>query len=192
MITANARKGEEEKFKAFGMHHIIFKPYEPEELFTAIVQALHLNSTPTLPSIESSKKLQNIESTNEFTFKYASLEVLQSFSRGKVSFMSKMLDMLIKNIPVTFLEMHQCCVMEDWEQLSRVAHKLIPNINMAGNDVLESDIKWLEEYAVECKDKEKVIQRLQDADELMKKVIPELSYAATCYTTETEKVITDK
>jgi PAS domain S-box-containing protein len=192
VITANARKGEEEKFIACGMQHIIFKPYDPEELFSAIVQALQLNSTPTLPLIESSKKSQKIEATNEFTFKYASLEVLQSFSRGKVSFMSKMLDMLTKNIPVTFTEMHKCCAIEDWEQLSRVAHKLIPNINMAGNEILENDIKWLEEYAVECKEKEKVIQRLQAADELMKKVIPELSYAATCYVTETDKVITDK
>ncbi|MEP7263101.1 MAG: ATP-binding protein, partial [Bacteroidota bacterium] len=188
-ITANARKGEEEKFKACGMHHILFKPYNPEDLFKAIAQELGLYKEECSTDNSNCKKSQHNEKTIPFTFQYASLEVLQSFSRGKTSFINKMLKMLVENVPVSFLELQQAAGINNWKQISIIAHKLIPNINMSGNSHLENDIRWLEENALACKNKKKVLKKIDDADALMKKVIQELQEASQYYSEETQTQI---
>lgn len=185
-ITANARKGEEEKFKACGLHHILFKPYDPEDLFNAIAKELGLEKEKCSTDKSNCKKSQQIETTLPVTFQYASLEVLNSFSRGKTSFINKMLKMLVENVPVSFLELQQAADTNNWEQVSIIAHKLIPNINMSGNSHLENDIRWLEEHAPVCKNKSKVRKKIDDADALMKKVIQELHKASSYYSEETQ------
>jgi len=97
-----------------------------------------------------------------------------------------MLRIIIESVPAAFIEMKNAAECNDWDAVQRTAHKLVPNANMTGNEELEEYIKWLEENAIACKNKKNVIKKIDNAGELMKKVITELSTALNWYPEDKE------
>lgn len=75
------------------------------------------------------------------------MHVLTAFSRGKDSFIVKMLTVLIESVPPTSIELNDSIRHGNWEKVVKAAHKLIPNMNMMGNPGLEKSMKWIEDQA---------------------------------------------
>lgn len=147
-MTANAMKGNEEQYGKAGMNDVIFKPYESAELFHKIKKF----TTPAIKNLPPAKiRTENIPPTpikkEELVLKHTSMHVLTAFSRGKDSFIIKMLTVLLESVPVTASELNNAIQNNDWGHVNKAAHKLIPNMNMMGNPGLEKGMKWIEDQS---------------------------------------------
>lgn len=152
-MTANAMKGNEAIYNDAGMNDVIFKPYQAKELFQTIKR--HLPDGNIKSTLKNSRIRQgdnktttsDIPATNEPILSYANMNVLKAFSRGKDSFILKMLNVLIESVPTSAMELQKALDNNEWTIVAKAAHKLIPNMNMIGNPQLEQEMKWIEEQA---------------------------------------------
>ena len=68
-----------------------------------------------------------------------------------------MLNALVESVPPTFIELDQAIQSKDWISVNRFSHKLIPNMNMMGNHYLETEIKWMEDNAVNLESQQVIL-----------------------------------
>lgn len=173
-MTANAMKGNETVYSKAGMNDVIFKPYEARELFHTICRHVPsmqpkpgphpdiLSATPATDPVQPSTAEQGLQ------LKHASMHVLTAFSRGKNSFILKMLEVLIESVPITANELKKGLNNDDWDLVGKAAHKLIPNMNMMGNELLERQMKWIEDQAHNTREQPNIIKLWKSIeDELM-------------------------
>ncbi|MFN8153225.1 MAG: PAS domain S-box protein [Bacteroidia bacterium] len=151
-MTANAMKGNEEQYGKAGMNDVIFKPYESAELFTKIKRFTKVKDSGSAKEKKHTTPVaEHLDSVptpvNDLSLKHASMHVLTAFSRGKDSFIVKMLTVLIESVPPTSIELNDSIRHGNWEKVVKAAHKLIPNMNMMGNPGLEKSMKWIEDQA---------------------------------------------
>ncbi len=152
-MTANAMKGNEEQYGKAGMNDVIFKPYESGELFHKIRKFAPVQTKkPAFLSTKATVAEQPLGKTtndksDELVLKHASMHVLTAFSRGKDSFIIKMLTVLLESVPATVAELNNSILNNEWEKVTKAAHKLIPNMNMMGNPGLEKNMKWIEDQS---------------------------------------------
>ena len=181
-ITANAKNGDELKFKEYGMNDVIFKPYSSNKLYKLITQQLGKTEFEIDEEIIPTPKLDlPPPSIPNIEFEHASLHVLQSFSRGKESFIVKMLQAIIDTVPPTVKELSHAIQQEDWISVNKFSHKLIPNMNMSGNLYLENEIKWIENHASDKKAQSEIIKKWPLIKLEVEKTMIELKKADTFY-----------
>ena len=184
-MTANAMKGDDEKFLKAGMNDVVFKPFESLELFNKISKQI-IRSRP-LEIIDGSLIIESLiditkHEIKDLQFKYASLDVLSSFSRGKSSFILKMLNVIIETVPIAVKELENSIFSNDWQQVNKLSHKLIPNMNMMGNSQLELEMRWIEDHALQLRYQTKIRDKWNEIKPLNQLVLEELIIAKNHYT----------
>ncbi|MBK7966076.1 MAG: response regulator [Bacteroidetes bacterium] len=182
-ITANAKNGDELKFKELGMNEAIFKPYSSIQLFKLIKKYLHPNKV--VQPRKSIEVKNEINPEEHLLLKHASLHVLKSFSRGKESFIVKMLDAIIDTVPPTIKELNNAIQNRDWISVNKFSHKLIPNMNMSGNSYLESEMKWIENHATLADNQQEILKKWPAIKLEVEKTMNELKKADTYYKSRT-------
>lgn len=186
-MTANAMKGNETVYSSAGMNDVIFKPYEARELFHTIcrhVPALQPKPEPhpdILSATPANDPLTSQSSEKGIQLKHASMHVLTAFSRGKNSFILKMLNVLIDSIPITANELRTAIANEDWDLAGKAAHKLIPNMNMMGNESLERQMKWVENQANNTREQHNIINSWKTIEEELLLAMEDLEAARKYY-----------
>ena len=180
-ITANAKNGDELRFKEYGMNDVIFKPYNSNKLYNLIIQHLGKVENKIVDETTNQKVIANTSTLPDIDFEYASLHVLQSFSRGKESFIVKMLQAIIDTIPPTVRELNIAIQQEDWISVNKFSHKLIPNMNMSGNSNLENKMKWIESHATDEDVQLEIIKKWPSIKLEVEKTVTELKKADTFY-----------
>jgi len=180
-ITANAKSGEERNFINYGMNDVIFKPYSSSKLFHLIQRHAGLNSIKINKSSTYKTELMVATQVNKLDFKYASMHVLEGFSRGKEAFMCKMLQAIIETVPLTLAELNNAILKNDWLSVNKFSHKLIPNMNMTGNEHLEKEMKWVEDHSCELDAQNQIINKWPSIKEELEKTLEELQQANTFF-----------
>ena len=185
-ITANAKNGDEIKFKEYGMNDVIFKPYSSNKLYKLITQQLGSTKYEIDEEIIPIPN-QDVPPTTDpiIQFEHASLHVLQSFSRGKDSFIVKMLQAIIDTVPPTINELNHAIQQGDWISVNKFSHKLIPNMNMSGNTHLENEMKWIEDHASDELAQLEIIKKWPMIKLEVEKTLIELMKADTFYKIKT-------
>jgi CheY-like chemotaxis protein len=150
-MTANAMKGDDEKYLNAGVNDVIFKPFEPYELFSKIEPILKSKKIIIPKSkIKGSGQINAEELTLDLTtLQVVNLSTLKAFSRGKQEFIVKMIGILSEAIPGMINLLERAIQQEDLSMIRHHSHKLIPNMNMLGNIELETNMKWIEDNALE-------------------------------------------
>ncbi len=142
-LTADVNKSDVDKCHKVGMNDYVSKPFNPTDLMNKIIRLL--------------KKTEKI----------CNLDHLKAQSPKKPEFVSKMIQLLLKQIPVSIEEMHACLKSESWQGLGEAAHKLRPSIVMIGMDKeLVKMTLQIEEYAFAKKNLDlipKLVQKLRTA-----------------------------
>ncbi len=178
-MTANAMKGDDDKFLKAGMNAVVFKPFESLELFSKIGTYLR-DYRPVESNTVAEQVIAPAAQTiaaDEPILKYADLKVLKAYSRGKNSFVMKMLGVITETVPVTLQELETAIETENWQQVNKSAHKLIPNMNMTGNKELETTMKWIEDLALNPEIQPFIKARWERTKPLMTNVLAELHEA---------------
>ncbi|MBK9319451.1 MAG: response regulator [Bacteroidetes bacterium] len=180
-MTANAMKGDENQFRKAGMNDVIFKPYHANELYLMLCKHLKVNEEISVNKSVSPLEMPGVEEVKEPILKHINLHTLKSFSRGKNAFIVKMLNALVESVPPTFNELDKAIQSKDWISVNRFSHKLIPNMNMIGNPFLETEIKCMEDNAVDQKSQIAILSKWSTIKQEMQKSIEELRLVDSFY-----------
>jgi len=134
-LTANAIKGETERYKKAGMDTHISKPFEEEELQTAICNLLQIDVRK--------KKKRPINSAPE-TVTY-SLSKLEKLADGNQDFITKMIHLFILETPKRLAEMKNALETADWSLIKKICHTMKPSLEMFQSVALYEHAKQLEQ-----------------------------------------------
>ena len=168
-LTANALKGDAEKYLSIGMNDYISKPFEEEALFLKIANLLP-HKVSKQPVEETKQKEANLE-CNEPLY---DMSIVHKMSRGNSAFIKRTKDLFLQTVPQTISDIKSKHSNQDWTGVSAAAHKLKSTIDTLRIEKLKDVIRQIEAGAkaeVPDKNLEKKIEYLQ---EVMAKVLEQM------------------
>ena len=164
-LTANALKGDSEKYIAAGMNDYLAKPFDEERLFRVISRNLAkyapvvgsgvaspVSSAGTLshPAAAAPSDLplhNNHTSMLQVNTPLYDLSMVQSVSGGDEAFIKKMVALFIETVPQNVEELSKATREENWEQVGKTAHKLKSTVDSMGIKSIRQEIRTVEANA---------------------------------------------
>ncbi|NDK56332.1 PAS domain S-box protein [Pontibacter fetidus] len=138
-LTANAFKGDAEKYLSVGMNDYISKPFEEETLYIKLATLLpHKIKPKQKTTIAEDKPAQPATPLYD-------LEMLQKLGRGNQEFINRTIHLFIQTAPQTIATLQTCAQAEDWEGVSAAAHKLKSTIDTLRITQLKQVVRELED-----------------------------------------------
>ena len=149
-LTANALKGDAERFIAAGMNDYLAKPFEEKKLFQKIsANLVHRNVSQPESSLVNPKitVMSDVkpETPGEAPVgNVCNLTTVQTMARGKTDFLVKLLQLFITQVPQQVQDMQTAATNSDWQKVSSLAHQLKANFDTIGIASLYQPIRDLE------------------------------------------------
>jgi signal transduction histidine kinase/CheY-like chemotaxis protein/HPt (histidine-containing phosphotransfer) domain-containing protein len=137
-LTANAFKSEIEKCIHAGMNNYIAKPFNEKQLITIIQK-----------EINNIKKESASQKNKISKSKLYNLDNLHEMSRGDKNFVSNMIQLFIKNIPISIRTIESAIIKKDITTINKIAHKIKPSLLNLGISSIYEDVKTLEKYTID-------------------------------------------
>jgi CheY-like chemotaxis protein len=139
-LTANALKGEEKKYLAAGMNDYLTKPFKQKELYTVMERIL--SNKGSFGSRYDS--YDDLLETKSHTEKLYDLTLVNEITKGNQEFMKNLVQIFIDTIPATCKEMIAACAVNDWEQASKLAHKLKSTVDTMQIASIKEEVRTVE------------------------------------------------
>jgi len=154
-LTANALKGDSERYLAAGMNDYLSKPFDEPRLFRVISRNLTEPApTPAASLHETASKTlseKNIPLKNHISMlpvnKLYDLSMVQSVSGGDEGFIKKMVALFIETVPQNLDELVKAVQTENWDQVGKTAHKLKSTVDSMGIKSIRQEIRTVEANA---------------------------------------------
>ena len=132
-LTANAIKGDNDKYLAAGMNGYLSKPFIEKDLLNMV--AFWLNK------IEG----ENFAFSNTTSAdKLYDLTTLQSIGRGNKEFIEKMISLFMSETPAKLIAMEESYRLHDFKAMGKIAHQIKPVIDNLGILSLKEPIRIIE------------------------------------------------
>ncbi len=141
-LTANAIKGDKEKYLSEGMDDYLSKPFEEDELYYKIASLLQ----SPLAYLEQDAAKEPIP--EPLVAKQFSLDKLNNVARGNKGFVIKMLQLFIDTTPELIRQLENALQQKDWQQLNAVAHKLKPTVQTMDIKHISTEVAQVEKTAL--------------------------------------------
>ncbi|MDH3650981.1 MAG: PAS domain S-box protein, partial [Saprospiraceae bacterium] len=138
-VTANAIKGESEKWFEAGMNDYISKPYKEDELLEKLVKWLNQNNDP----VAEDRSVKEIEIQVDDEDLY-DLSQLMEIGRGNLAFIKKMVNIFCDQTPAMVKEMLSSYHSGDLQKMGLLAHKMKPSVDNLGILSIKQDIRTIE------------------------------------------------
>ncbi|MBN4061972.1 PAS domain S-box protein [Bacteroidales bacterium AH-315-I05] len=170
-LTANALKGDREKYLAVGMNEYISKPFDPDDLYEKIANLLN---GKTRISHSNSQAVATPKKPNDFNYlkeKPYDLSMLQQLSRGNDDFIQDMVKQFVKLTPESLTKIDKHVANEEWDRVRAVSHAMKPSIDLMGIHALKQDIRLIEQYADEKTHLEQIPQLVEKLVNVCNKVM---------------------
>src|SRR5580658_10131379 len=184
-LTANALKGDSEKYLAAGMTDYLAKPFDEERLFRVISRNL-TRITPApgtgIPSTTTSSDDSRTGSTQKNNHNNMSsgnqrlydLTMVQSVSGGDEGFIKKMVALFIETVPQNMQDLRSALQAENWEQVGKTAHKLKSTIDSMGIKSIRQEIRTVEANAKQMESLTEIPGLVEKIDNVIKECIGQL------------------
>lgn len=160
-LTANAFKSEIEKCYQAGIDDYVTKPFEENILVEIIAKQLE------------KKEQKFIFSEGEEALLY-NLNALHNLSRGNQEFVLKMVQIFVKQAEEVIQKIEICFQNKDYEEVSRLIHKIKPSIEGVGVFSIVEEVKWIEKLAKENKEHALIETLFDNVKKVLEKVILQL------------------
>jgi len=159
-LTANALKGDSEKYIAAGMNDYLAKPFDEPRLFRVIARNL---VEQELDDVNNNSPLKNQISMSPVNSRLYDLSMVQSVSGGDEGFIKKMVALFIETVPQNMDELSKAAASGNWEQVGKTAHKLKSTVDSMGIKSIRQEIRTVEANA-------KQLQSLEEIPSLVEKI----------------------
>lgn len=150
-LTANALKGDSEKYLSMGMTDYLSKPFDETKLFQVITRNIaNLDSVPEEEEGEKKEEpsvIKQQKSVPMATDTLYDLSTIRSISGGDEGFVKKMIDLFIETVPQNVEELNKALAEQDWDQVSKMAHKLKSTLDSMGIASVKQDVRTVEQNA---------------------------------------------
>jgi PAS domain S-box-containing protein len=154
-LTANALKGDSEKYIAAGMTDYLAKPFDEARLFRVISRNLPRVEEPVASTVaesavaaaSSENSLKNNSNMTVENSRLYDLSMVQSVSGGDEGFIRKMVALFIETVPQNVQDLKNAMQAENWEQVGKTAHKLKSTIDSMGIKSIRQEIRAVEANA---------------------------------------------
>jgi len=153
-LTANAFRHDIERYFKAGMVDCVTKPYSEEELFNKL--RLYLKFSKNRNAEESNSReagpntlLAENDAAGAGIQQLYDLSPLVKMSQGDEVFVQKMVDMFVMLTDRTITELHVEMQQSNFDQVSRIAHRIKPSLENMGILQLSTPIRQLENYPPE-------------------------------------------
>jgi hypothetical protein len=133
-LTANCTSSDLEKYEKAGMDDYLAKP---------VVEANLIDTILSFSGDSKSNKTNSDSNEN----KLYDLSMIQSVSGGDAAFIKKMVLLFIETVPQNVRELADATAQQNWEQVSKMAHKLKSTIDSMGIRSIHDQIRTVEKYA---------------------------------------------
>ncbi len=129
-FTANALKGDKDKYLEAGMNSYISKPFMPDDLYNLMLS--YFNPAEHTNGADAKTKLTDLAS-------------LRKMSNNDESFVQEMIKTFIEKTPDLLNELSSASKEKNWPQVGSLAHKLKPNLSFMGINTLKDLILEIEQ-----------------------------------------------
>ena len=170
-LTANALKGDSEKYLAAGMNDYLSKPFTEESLFNAIKR--NLTAAVSGMEIQTNTLPEAITAVKNDTCLY-DLSMVRSVSGGDEAFIKKMVQLFIDTVPPGLADLQEALTAQQWQRMGKIAHKLKSTIDSMGIAVLRDDIRLIENNGKHEKDTDSLPPYIHKVSEIIGKCIAQL------------------
>jgi CheY-like chemotaxis protein len=133
-ITANCQPDDLLKYEQAGMDDYLAKPIVEAQLIDIILSNALSSSSAEIIETPSYNKLYD-------------LSMIQSISGGDSAFIKKMILLFMETVPQNVKELVDATTNKNWEQVSKLAHKLKSTIDSMGIRTLHDQIRSVETKA---------------------------------------------
>lgn len=141
-LTANAIKGDREKYLAAGMNNYLSKPFEQNELQRTLNEYLQ-------PSIFTRQ--------GNTSAPLYSLDRLNEMAEGDTSFVDKMIALYLEQMPIILADLEKASREKDLQEIAAVAHKVKSSAQVLGMMGVLKNSRQVEELAREGKETDLVV-----------------------------------
>jgi len=145
-LTANALKGDGQRYMNIGMNGYISKPYTEEKLFGIINNVIKTNDRLRL-KVKPRNRPTNEEVVVE-NEKLFDLSMINTIGKDDPAFAKKIITIFIETMPETIQNLIQAGNEKNLEQISKIAHKMKSSIDLLGIDSLKQPIRKLENVII--------------------------------------------
>ncbi len=158
-LTANALKGDSERYMAVGMNDYLSKPFDEAKLFIMIskflgdgnsvaqeesaVVTVSLPPTGALPEVADIQEASTDNST-PVDEKLYDLKMVEAISGGDQEFLLRMVRLFLETMPASLRQIEDAADNERWDELSKLAHKLKSTIDSMGVIRLKQLVRTIE------------------------------------------------
>lgn len=136
-LTANATQKDFENCLTAGMNDCITKPFTQEDLFQVLTKYLGRKLTVKQRLVAESSKTKDLPVID--------LSYLKKVSNNNGQFIQEIVASFLESMPTTVEDIKIQLAQKNWEQLSRVVHKIKPTITLMGIHHLKDKIVLLEQ-----------------------------------------------
>jgi CheY-like chemotaxis protein/HPt (histidine-containing phosphotransfer) domain-containing protein len=163
-LTAFALKGDQEKFLNAGMQDYLSKPFGENQLLNVVSRWLELP--------EDLKNQKNpLKEEDQLLYNLSSLE---NIAQGNKEFVDQMIELFIRQSYTSITEIKEAYSSEDFEKVSKIAHRIKPSIDNMGIAFLKTEIREIESKAQILKTSTRLKDLINKLDEVLLKTIKQL------------------
>ncbi len=168
-LTANALKGDRERYLAVGMNGYLAKPFTEPNLFQIIADNLS-----NVITIYTAPVSETPVATVETTPALYDLTMVRSIAGGDEGFVKRMLQLFLDTVPPSLQEMQVETVKEDWEQVGKLAHKMKSTIDSMSIASLKEIIRQIENDGKKSIDVDKLPEKVNEVERVMKQCVEQV------------------
>ena len=172
-LTANALKGDSEKYMEAGMNDYLSKPFTEENLFTVIKRNLK-SVTIMSNNIENGSAGQPSAHGSGNTEPLYDLTMVRSVSGGDESFIKKMVQLFVETVPPGVTDLQEATKLQQWEKVGKVAHKLKSTLDSMGIKSLKDEIRAIETNGKHQQQTETIAPLVEKVTEIVDNCIRQL------------------
>jgi len=151
-LTANALKGDNHLYFQAGMNDYITKPYTEEKLYSVLSKFLPTNplSAVPLPDVVKPSARILVEEDAGLLLPQAEgvllydLTMVRQIGKGNPDFIGKMVSLFLDQLPNDIEKLKDYSDKDEWDALSKLAHRMKPSIEGMGIHSLKTIIRELE------------------------------------------------
>ena len=170
-LTANLLNGDGEKYLAVGMNDYLGKPYDESKLFLTISK--NLKNGHMINGYTSHNGSNGVH-MNQPLEKLYNLEMVNTISGGDEEFVKTMVKLFLETMPLSIQQIKKELQGQNWEAVSKLAHKMKSTVDSMGIELLKEDIRMVEANAKKKENVDQIPAKVNNVVAVLEKCMAEI------------------